>query len=73
MHMETNKETMKITSNSRIYKAIYHYSSYILLFGKKKLKNFNFHTNNISYFEMRVSPFQEPQSNKSCTLIKLQN
>ena len=30
----TNKETKKITSSSGVYKAIYHYGSYILLFGK---------------------------------------
>ena len=32
----TNKETKKITSSSGIYKAIYHYGSYVLLFGKIK-------------------------------------
>ena len=33
-------ETMKITSSSGIYKAIYHYDSDVLLFGKTKQQNF---------------------------------
>ena len=31
---------MKITSSSGIYKAIYHYDSDVLLFGKTKQQNF---------------------------------
>ena len=35
-----NKVIRKLTSSSGIYKAIYHYVSYILLFGKTKWQNF---------------------------------
>ena len=58
---------MKITNSPGIYKTMHRNRNCLLLFGKNN-KDLQFHMNHSSYFEISVSFYYTPSSNKDRTL-----